>query len=267
LAPRLRLLNTRLSLVIAIVIVLSAGMLLAQRSTKMQPMRPASTPTPSPTPVPTPLRKDLGPITKTLTPTNFVTDSKQSMKKGAELFVTGDANMPLPPANALYVGYLHDTNGKDNLGTGYEARNETYRGGLRFEVPKIFGRYVKQATLNLRIYKTHIRGVHSNPDYYNATKSCAVRITTAKSRWYAQGDMNGSLVDIGDPSVGIIPSGTQDLHINVTALAQAWSLHPETNFGMVLMGENEDMKAYTETICQTQFVHAGDGAPTLVVTY
>lgn len=177
--------------------------------------------------------------------------------------MTGDRYVAPPPSNALYVGYLHDTNGKDDYGNGYEARNEFYRSGLRFEVPHVISRPILKATLNLRIYKTHVRGTHSNPDYNNATRSCAIKAASAKSRWYSTGSFN----DFGDPVVAVLPSGTQDMHIDITPLARSWATHPETNFGLIMLGENEDLKAYTETICQTQFVHAGDGAPTLTVTY
>jgi hypothetical protein len=243
---------------------LTAGFLVAQKPPAKIIVHPTPTPTPTPFVGPTPLKKN-GPVNQTLSPTAFVTDSKQSIKKGSEFFFTGDPMVPVPPSNALFAGYLHDTNGKGTDGNSYEARNEFYRAGLRFEIARPFGRTLQRAVLNLRIYKTHVRGTHSNPDYNNATALCAVKAVSAKSRWY--GNSITGLVDIGDPSVAIAPNGGQDLHIDITPLAIAWASHPETNFGLILMGQDENLKAYTETICQTQFVHAGDGAPTLTVTF
>ncbi len=75
-----------------------------------------------------------------------------------------------------------------------------------------------------------------------------------------------SKMKLKNASPSEIPGGTSDLHIDVTDIVSQWS-EPHSNFGLVLVGENEDLGAYTETICQTRYVHAGQGAPTLKMVY
>lgn len=206
------------------------------------------------------------PTTVTLSPVHFRTASSQKIKKGAEFFITGDPYVPTPPTNALFSGYLHDTNGKDDMGESYDYRNEFYRAGLHFDVSKLVGHKVAKAVLSLRIFRTHHRGVHSNPDYYDHVSTCGTVIATGKSQWWTYSDQ----IDFGPPTVQVLPSTTSDLKIDVTEIVRSWVAGPDSNFGLVIMGDNEDLGAYTETICQTQYVHSdpgGDGAPTLTIDY
>lgn len=168
------------------------------------------------------------------------------------------------PGGALYAGYLHDTNGKyPGTPWDYESRNEFYRGALRFHSTKLLHRQIVKATLNLRIFKTHVRGVHSANDHYTQATSCGTKVESGGSEWWTS---TPGQVDVANPSVRIDPSGTSRLHIDVTPIVAQWS-KPQSNMGMVLVGDNEDLNAYTETICQTQYVHSGQGAPTLTVYY
>lgn len=168
-----------------------------------------------------------------------------------------------PPQNALFTGYLHDTNGNFGSNNQYEWRNEFYRAALRFHSTKLLHHQIVKATLNLRIFKTHVRGVHSANDHYTQATSCGTKVESGGSEWWTS---TPGQVDIANPSVRIDPSGTSRLHIDVTPIVAQWS-KPQSNLGMVLAGDNEDLGAFTETICQTQYVHSGQGAPTLTVYY
>lgn len=168
------------------------------------------------------------------------------------------------PGNALYAGYLHDTNGTyPGTRWDYESRNEFYRGTLRFHSTKLLHHEIIKATLNLTIYKTHKRGVHSANDHYTQTVSCGTKVESGLANWWTSPP---GQVEAGAPVASISPSRTSRLHIDVTEIVAQWS-KPQSNFGLVLLGDNEDLNAYTETICQTQYVHAGQGAPTLTVYY
>ena len=203
----------------------------------------------------------------TLRLAQFQTSSSAKAKLKKDENPTNFANLErstLPPANTLFVGYLHDTNGTyDNGNIDYEWRNEFYRAALRFHSTKLLHHSIIKATLNLRIFKTHVRGVHSANDHYTQTSACTKTAQSGKAEWWTN---TGLPVEAGAPLVLVQPSGTSNLHIDVTDIVSQWT-EPHSNFGLVLVGENEDLGAYTETICQAQFVHAGQGAPTLKVEY
>jgi hypothetical protein len=224
---------------------------------KQRPTR--ETPSNPPKPAARPL------LTTTLSPVHLATGEQESIKQGANFFIVAPATSQLPDPTNLYVGYLHDTNGKDPQGNGYEARNEFYRGGLRFDVSALAGHTIETAVLNLRVYSTHHRGVHSNPDTWDKSSSCAVQVVNAKSDWWQ--DPHPQPMDIGDITIPIPANAAADFQVDVTPIVRSWMASATANYGLVLMGDDEHTDLYTETICQSQYIYSGDGAPTLVVTY
>lgn len=44
----------------------------------------------------------------------------------------------------------------------------------------------------------------------------------------------------------------QDVQIDVTEIVHFWNTHADTNFGFVLLGDDENLKADTETICKNK---------------
>lgn len=219
------------------------------------------------------VKHEIGPSTTSKTPKTITLRLAQFQtfsSANAKLKKDDPANLrmfegsTLPPANTLFVGYLHDTNGAYEGGNvPYEWRNEFYRSALRFHSTKLLHHTIIKATLTLRIYRTHVRGVHSANDHYTQTSACTKTAQSGKAEWWTN---TGVPVEAGPPTISVQPSGTSNLHIDVTDIVSQWA-EPHSNFGLVLVGENEDLGAYTETICQAQFVHAGQGAPTLKVVF
>jgi len=207
----------------------------------------------------------------TLAPAAMGTKSQQWLRySSGSNNSTQDASklcVPLPAPDSLFAGYLHDTNGNLCAGmNGYEARNEFYRAALRFDLSPLAGHSLHQAILHLRVFKTHHRGIHSNPDFWDSSSSCAVTVAAGRSNWWQSLGDPLVMVDTQDPTV-TAATGSADLQIDVTPIALAWLQGAQANYGLVLRGENEDLQAYTETICQTQYVMQGEGSPTLAVAY
>ena len=159
----------------------------------------------------------------------------------------------------LVVGYEHSTN---DMGLpGDEWANNIYRTGLFFDLAFLADKHVDFARLEIRIDETIRAAPHDHTVSYDSYTNCVATVAAGVDTWWTQ---NTPLVH-GEPSIAVNGTGGR-VRFDMSDIARAWAAHT-ANFGLVLVGANEDLAAFTEATCRTRFVDHGAQAPTLTVRY
>jgi hypothetical protein len=161
---------------------------------------------------------------------------------------------------AVLVGYTHIAEAGGVFGDS--ARSSFARAGLFFDVGFLANHHVSFANLKMRVDYSNLSFVHNSPPpYRDSVTQCAARAGVGTSPWW-----NGPPdMGVGEPSVAI---GRQQraAGYDVSDIARAWAAGAP-NYGIVLVGSDENLEAFTETGCYTQMIVGGAAGPTLTVSY
>jgi hypothetical protein len=161
------------------------------------------------------------------------------------------ARTPVTPM----VGYSYATT-KGTLASGDFYQNFAMRTGVMFDVTPFGSQHIVSATLKLEVNRTWTNrffltetGAASDdslPDSH--AKSCIAKILQGGDRWTKNGDWieDGALI----AETGV--SDGPDITVDVTKIVRAWASGQE-NRGIVLEGEEENLTAFTEKACVTQY--------------
>ncbi|HZR70550.1 MAG TPA: hypothetical protein VFB01_16020 [Burkholderiales bacterium] len=128
---------------------------------------------------------------------------------------------------------------------GDNHSNTFDRLALFFDTSAVSHRKIYGARLKLTVDSTI---VGEGPFQFDHYTSCASRIGTGLDRWWNHGDWIQA-------SEVLAPGRYQgpDVALDVTKIVQQWAQFPDANFGLVLMGENEDLSAFLYRACQTTY--------------
>ncbi len=143
------------------------------------------------------------------------------------------------------VGYFYGT---DKGALGDFARDTVSRAALYFDLSTLAGKHIRSARLTLRVDTTAIDAVDTTRSRDDHETSCVARIGFGTSYWWNYDDWIEAAVAV---SPG--PQQGPDVSYNVTPLVAAWA-QGRPNYGMVLLGEEENLDAFTEKACQTEYV-------------
>jgi hypothetical protein len=127
---------------------------------------------------------------------------------------------------------------------GDSTYNRISRLALYFDTASVAHRKIYSARLKLSVTKTFLDD-EGFADHYT---SCAARIGKGLDRWWTHGDWI-------DATEVLRPGRAQgpDVVIDVTAIVRDWAQFPDNNFGLVLMGETEDLGSFTVKTCETTY--------------
>jgi len=150
----------------------------------------------------------------------------------------------------IRVGFAYRTS-KHLLGDS--SANTIQRSGLLFDVGALRNTTIRDARLLLSV-STSTVGADYHQDHYT---SCVAQIGVGNARWW-------NFNDWIEGAVMLKPGEYQgpDVAYDVTSIVQNWA-SGNPNFGFVLLGEEENLGAFTEKSCQTTY----DGNARLQVEY
>jgi hypothetical protein len=145
------------------------------------------------------------------------------------------------------VGYFYDT---EKAPAGDTAWNYISRTGLYFDVGGVAGKSIRAARLNLTVGTTALRGHRwgAGPQLDHTT-SCVGRIGLGVSYWWNYSDWIDAAIVV-QPGVATGP----DVSYDVTQLVRDWA-NGSPNYGMVLLGDEENLDAFTERGCETTYLN------------
>lgn len=152
------------------------------------------------------------------------------------------------------VGFIHKTD-KSFFGDSYY--NLSSRAGMYFDLSVLGRRKVRSAILKLQVSQTIF-----DPAYQITTPfSCAETIGIATDYWWTY---SGPLANVDfsqgtNPGVHLGPN----VAIDVTSIVALWVMLGQANYGFILRNQDENLNAFTENSCLTQYV----GATLTVATY
>ncbi len=162
-------------------------------------------------------------------------------------------------AGKVVVGYVHATNNMGALGD--EWSNNYYRAGLYFNVGFLAGKHLTYATLNLRTAQMYHSEVHNANQYTSASGNCVATVASGAGSWWT----SNARVEYGQP-VEVVQGTANRLHFDISDVARAWA-SGAPNLGLVLIGSDENLYAFTETACMSTFYSSGPDMPTLTISY
>jgi hypothetical protein len=138
------------------------------------------------------------------------------------------------------VGYWHYDGGQQ--GVIHCWNNTVTRLAVKFDVSSLAGKNIRAAQLKLKVDTTNTGSV---PDHHT---SCLAKIGPGVDEWWNYHDWIA-----GDPSLSIGTGVGPDVGYDVTSIVQGWVQYGFNNYGLVLMGADENMDAVTNSVCETQY--------------
>ncbi len=171
------------------------------------------------------------------------------------LNVTKRNEVPRSPSTPM-VGYAYNTD-RGITASGDAYVNFALRTGMMFDVTSLKGQQIVSATLKMEVNRTWTNRfmlddggaatTDSLPDSH--TKSCTAKFFLGGDRWTNNADWIEAGALIAETGVADGP----DISIDVTKTVRAWASGKE-NRGFVLEGEEENLTAFTEGACVTQYL-------------
>ncbi len=151
------------------------------------------------------------------------------------------------------VGYNYATY-KGSSAIHDQYTNDALRTGLMFDLSSLRGAHIVSATLRMEVDRTW-SGLYVYPSSANGTDmpsdhetSCTAKYFLGRDRWVKNGDWIETGDEITETGVGDGP----DIRLDLTRTVRAW-LGGKENRGLVMVGEEENMTAFTEKGCVTQY--------------
>lgn len=149
------------------------------------------------------------------------------------------------PATGLVVGFSYTSR---ELVFGDNSDATIYRAAFGFDVTPIVNHRIVSATLRATIKSSG--GAGNN-------HSCATHVGTGTEFWW----LDTAWLDAAF-GAGIVPTDTGPvISADVTRLVEPWS-HGEPNYGFVLRNDDENLGAFTNKFCVTEYA-----SPTLDIVY
>lgn len=149
------------------------------------------------------------------------------------------------PADGTVVGFEYSS---EKLTFGDNSTAIVHRAAFAFDVSQILNHRVVSATLHATIRSSY--GAGNN-------HSCATQVGTGTEFWW----QNAAWLD-ATFGAGIVPTDTGPIiSADVTTLVAPWS-RGEPNYGFVLRNDDENLGAFTNKNCVTDFT-----SPTLDIVY
>ena len=156
----------------------------------------------------------------------------------------------------MRLGFSYGTN-KSILGD--HNYDKIARVGLDFDVSPLKGKRIQSARLTLNVDATWLGADNggswadpssSNPSLKNRHYSCLAQIGTGKDEWWKYEYDNEWI----DANVVTTPGASEGpaISVDVTSIVQGWA-NGGPNFGLVLIGPEENLNAFTENACYTDF--------------
>ncbi len=184
--------------------------------------------------------------TLTLSPTNLRSINRSHGKD--ENFIAGGAATNDKPSGSPDVGYSHQTR---KFTFGDMSSNVIYRLGLLFDLSSVHSRNIVSARLGLETEASWTGA--ADPEHSAASDhstSCAAVVAVGTAKWWKYTDWIGAAAVLRPG-----PSQGPDVSIDVTSIVRQWASSPEdANQGIVLLGEDENLDAFTESTCVTAYV-------------
>jgi hypothetical protein len=156
------------------------------------------------------------------------------------------------PDGLAEAGFVYGTN---KTAFGDVSDNVIYRLGILFDVNALANRRIQSAQLKMRVDNAWTQewpwpdsktGPTRGPPNDHST-SCIAQIGVGRAYWWNYQDWLDASVVSRNEYVG------PNISIDVTSIVKGWA-SGEDNFGFVLMGEEENLNAFTEEACLTSYL-------------
>jgi hypothetical protein len=140
---------------------------------------------------------------------------------------------------SLVAGASHTTR-PTTLGDGWT--NEIFHGGIHFDLSSLSHKHIYSAKLHVQVGKSDLNGGATDQ-----RTSCASIIGTGLAYWWTSSEWI-------EASRGLTPGQNNgpDVAYDVTPIVVGWA-NGTQNFGFVLMGDDEDLNAFTTNQCKTTY--------------
>ncbi len=142
------------------------------------------------------------------------------------------------------AGYVYRTNKSDFGDSFYDLSS---RAGVYFDVASLRGRSIASAKLRLKVSRTMSGSKYTTAD----PNSCAANVGLGKDYWWTYSGPIQNADFAAGTSPGIIVG--PDVAIDVTRIVSAWASGSRANYGFVLRNPSENLNAFTEDSCLTNF--------------
>lgn len=143
--------------------------------------------------------------------------------------------------SSYVVGYQYST----NKAAGGDSFIDTYsREGLFFDLSALMHKHIRSAHLKLTVSTSTI-GNGTSTDHRT---SCAARIGFGTDYWWKFTDWIEAAISLQPGEVN-----GPEVSYDVTPMVVNWTQGGSSNYGMVLVGSEENSSAFTEKACLTQY--------------
>ena len=196
--------------------------------------------------------------TVTLTPKETLSVVRASDTTSSSPGMNGSSKTDLVDGLAE-VGFSYTT---DKRKVGFTvadlAINRIHRLGLHFDIAPILHHHIVSARLEMEVVSAwasddNIGAPWSNYPLSNFSTptdhstSCAATLAEGTAKWWKYTDWIKA-----SPALPAAAQGP-DVAIDATRIVDGWANDAAPNFGMVLIGEEENLSAFTEKSCVTQY--------------
>ncbi len=194
----------------------------------------------------------------TLSPTEAMAVGRQASISSSSPGLNGSGTTTFVDSASM-VGFNYTTEKRKALVTVIDfANNSIHRLGLHFDVSPVMHRRIVSASLELEVASAWQGETNLNVPFRTSTDagdpptdhqtSCAAKLATGSARWWQYKDW----IDASPQA----PASAQgpDVSIDATRIVDGWANSALPNFGLVLIGEEENLGAFTEKSCVTSYV-------------
>jgi hypothetical protein len=130
------------------------------------------------------------------------------------------------------------------------ARSKYSRLAILFDTSPLSNKMIYTAHLKLTVGTTH---VNQDPDpkvSSDHSTSCVKRVGLATANWWLY---RGDWIEVPTATTPRIDQVGPNVDIDVTDIVRGWAQAPNANFGIVLMGDNENLSQFTNAACSTAY--------------
>lgn len=157
-------------------------------------------------------------------------------------------------SSVAIVGFHYWTR---KIPVGDDWLNDAWRSGILFDVSSFHNQFQSKHIINAKLM-LRVNSTQIGADYHNDySTSCTARIGVGTGRWWN----NSAWIDAG---IVLTPGQFTgpDVAYDVTPIVSDWAAG-SPNFGFVLLGPEENLGAFTENSCRSDY----DGNISLMIQY
>ena len=129
---------------------------------------------------------------------------------------------------------------------GDTSHNGYGRLGILFDTGSISSTAVYTARLKLTVDHTKVNQDEDPRLNSNHSTSCIARVGLGTANWWKY---PGDWIEFSTATTPRIDQVGPDVYIDVTDIVRGWAQAPKSNFGFVLMGDNESLSGFTNAAC------------------